>query len=450
MAIALVWTFLFNPSIRFTESEVVLEKGEVYFAQQFVQKANGTVTPEQEQMDTATIGAKELVYTVQKGPFRKEHILSYEVVDTRPPQLSVLSSSIQVEAGTSLTEEWMKENISVDEGTLTFSTDYDATAAGYYTVSVKAVDESGNESSCTYEVVVEDREAPLVFRNGDGTQIELGEEFQLGRTISYGDNTDPAPVLETEGRVNTAQVGKYPIRATLTDASGNQTKWSFTVEVVEEVPEPEDDNSYYAFSDFMADHAGPNRQFGIDVSRWQGDIDFQKVKEAGCAFVIMRIGYSEEGVFSTDTYFRQNFENAKKVGLPIGIYLFSYDNNEEDVRSSARMMFEELGEETLQMPVVFDWENFYYFQNYGISFQQLNHLYDVFAEEVTNRGYDCMLYGSKTYLQSVWKHTDSRPVWLAHFTSKTTYEGPYRIWQASARGRIPGIDGYVDMNILYE
>jgi GH25 family lysozyme M1 (1,4-beta-N-acetylmuramidase) len=114
------------------------------------------------------------------------------------------------------------------------------------------------------------------------------------------------------------------------------------------------------------------------------------------------------------------------------------------------MLLKQIEGMNLELPIVFDWENFSHFQQYGISFQQLNHLYDVFEEEVTAAGYDSMLYGSKYYLQAVWAHTDTRPVWLAHFTSQTNYEGPYKIWQASATGQVPGIDAYVDMNILYD
>ena len=85
-----------------------------------------------------------------------------------------------------------------------------------------------------------------------------------------------------------------------------------------------------------------------------------------------------------------------------------------------------------------------------MSFITLNRLYDAFAEELGSAGYECMLYGSKNYLEKIWADTDTRPVWLAHYTDQTNYKGPYRIWQASCTGRINGIDGDVDMDILYD
>ncbi len=449
-AVSFAWAFFLNPTIAFTEDGPLLERLSRRPAMEFVKEANGEVTPESLYLDTREVGEHHLRYTVKKWFFTKTYELGYMVEDTTPPKLTLISEKIALDFGAPYAEPEMRENVHTDEGQLFFETDLDTQISGSYFVRVTALDASGNRSETRFEVMVGDVEAPLVFRSGAGTVIKVGDDFDVTKVISYGDNVDPSPVLETTGKVNVSEVGKYPIHAVLTDASGNSTEWDFTVEVAEEIPDDQTTPSYYPFADFMEDHAGEGRHFGIDVSRWQGDIDFNAVKAAGCEFVIIRIGYAEEGVFYTDKYFAQNIAGAKSAGIPTGIYVYSYDNNEEDIRSSAAMMFEELGNVALELPVVFDWENFSRFQNYGISFQNLNHLYDVFAEEVVGRGYDSMLYGSKYYLQNVWTHTDTRPVWLAHYTSQTTYGGPYRIWQAAATGKIAGINGYVDMNIMYD
>lgn len=449
--LCLVWAFFLNPKIRFPEEMPVLEKGVSYPAAEFIEETNGKVTPERPYLDTETVGDKTVSYAVKRFLVTKTYEMAYTVVDTTPPVITVLSQEVEWEPGAPYPEEEMRKNIAVDEGELFFTTDYDSAFAGIYTVSVTAVDEAGNRSESHYEVVVGDTEPPTVLRSGSGTVIEVGDSLEIEKVISYGDNADHAPVLETSGNVDIYTPGKYTVHASLTDASGNVTRWDIAVEVVEEIEDEEQsDPPFYPFSQFRQDYAGSGRHFGIDISRWQGDVDFEAVKNAGCEFVIMRIGYSEDGVFEVDKYYRQNMERAKAAGIPVGIYLFSYDNTVEEVKSSVAMMFEELGNISLEMPVVFDWENFSRYQNYQLSFQGLNHLYDVFEDEVTARGYDCMLYGSKYYLQTVWKHTDIRPIWLANFTKQTTYEGQYRIWQASATGKIDGIDGYVDMNILYD
>lgn len=441
--------FFLIPSITFDKEKHVLERGELYRAEDIIMKANGTVTPEEEYIPTEEVGNKSFKYVVQSGPFKRTIEFKYEVKDTKPPVIELKEKIVEMNPGESLTEENVSQNVSINEGVLSFETDYNPYNASSYVVKVKAVDEFGNESSSEYEVIIKDVEEPTVFRTGNNVVIERGKPFLINEIISYGDNVDAHPTLVTEGEVNTAVAGEYPIHATLTDYSGNVMEWDFTVIVADQIEQKEHAHDYDAFEDVLVEHAGENRKFGIDVSTWQGDIDFEAVKEAGCEFVIIRIGFSHKGVFKVDEKYRQNIENAKAVGLPVGIYLFSYDNTEEYLVSSLEGMFEELGEESLELPIVFDWENFQNYQDYEMSFQMLNHLYDVFEREVTNRGYESMLYGSKYYLEHIWQKTDERPVWLALYTDENDYEGPHRIWQLSGTGRINGIVGNVDLDIMY-
>ena len=303
------------------------------------------------------------------------------------------------------------------------------------------------EFTLPYTVV--DTEPPLKIWSGNGTVLQRGTEFDINKVIGYGDNADPEPKLTVDGEVDMGTNGKYPLHVTVTDASGNSTSWDLTVEVADSVPVYTDNSERTKFSDFAFAYAGDGRTFGIDVSTWQGDIDFDAVKAAGCDFAIIRIGYSKDGEITLDDKFDQNYERAKAAGIRTGIYLFSYDNTEKDVRAAADQIAEKLGEEVPELPVVFDWEDFGRFQTYKMSFADLNKLYDAFADELAGKGYDCMLYGNKNSLENIWKDTDTRPVWLAHYTDKTDYDGPYRMWQASCTGRIDGIDGDVDMDIMY-
>ena len=165
---------------------------------------------------------------------------------------------------------------------------------------------------------------------------------------------------------------------------------------------------------------------------------------------MMRIGFAYDGKLTLDKSFKANIEGARKAGMPAGIYYYSHDKSEEEVLSSLNDIFTELDGMSLELPIVFDWENFSDFQDYGISFQDLERLYEVFDEEVREHGYQPMLYGSKYYLENVWKHADRHPVWLAHYTDWSSYQGPYQLWQLSAWGSIEGIDGYVDLDILFE
>lgn len=303
------------------------------------------------------------------------------------------------------------------------------------------------EFTLSYTVV--DTVAPLQLWSGDGTVLERGGKFDIQNVIAYGDNADPAPEVKLDGKVNMDENGDYPLHVTVTDASGNSTDWDLTVTVADSLPSWEDNSPRTPFGDFAEEYKGGGRSFGIDVSAWQDEIDFKAVKKAGCEFVIIRIGYSENGSMTLDKRFEENFKKAKEAGLKVGVYAFSYDRSEEEVRAVADQVIEKLGGESLDLPVAFDWEDFGAFQSYGMSFHDLNGLYDAFADELAKSGYECMLYGSKVRLEKVWDDTDTRPVWLAHYIDKTDYKGPYILWQASCTGNIDGIGGDVDLDILY-
>ena len=438
-----------RPELDFVQELPVLEKGMVYSAEEQILKSKGEVSTETETLYTGEVGEYEAHYTVKRWLFEKEYVLSYKVEDTTPPDIVIHNMTVYKNPNEAYSSEEMLENVETDEGTLSFETDYDARMAGVYRVDITADDGYGNIAQAFYEVVVRDISAPFVFRNGKGTKILKGSEFNINTVISYGDNADPKPECIVEGEVDTSTAGVYPLHVLLRDASGNSREWDLNVEVVEEMPEEETHSIPYAFADFQKRYAHPDRKLGIDVSFWQGDVDYEAVRDAGCDFVILRIGYSYKGELTLDRKYAQNIERIQKAGIPVGIYLFCYDNNEEDLLSSLEMVFEELEGVDVALPIAFDWENFGKYQNYELSFQQLNHLYDVFEKEVTNRGYQSLLYASKYYLQNIWNDTDNRPIWLAQYSGWPTYDGPYQFWQLSESGTIAGIHGFVDLDIWF-
>jgi GH25 family lysozyme M1 (1,4-beta-N-acetylmuramidase) len=244
--------------------------------------------------------------------------------------------------------------------------------------------------------------------------------------------------------------GKYPLRIVVSDASGNKTDFDMTIKVNDSVPPGPDTSERVKFGDFVESHKGDKKLFGIDISSWQGEVDFEKVRDAGCEFVMIRLGYSSDGEVTIDSKFDENIAGARAAGLKIGVYLYSYDNNEEDVRASAEQLLEKLDGAELDLPVAFDWEDFTHFQTYGMSFDDLNGLYDVFEKEIRLAGYNCMLYGSMNYLEKVWKDTDKRPIWVASYGKHSGYEGPRVMWQAANTGRIDGISGDVDIDLMYQ
>ena len=119
------------------------------------------------------------------------------------------------------------------------------------------------------------------------------------------------------------------------------------------------------------------------------------------------------------------------------------------MKSTLNQIFEELDGTSLELPIVFDWEDFGRFNKYGFTFQDLNKLYDVFRSEVEAHGYKSMLYSSKFYLDRIWVYTDVEPTWLAQYADWPSYKGPYDVWQLSDSGVIDGIDAYVDLDIMF-
>ena len=206
------------------------------------------------------------------------------------------------------------------------------------------------------------------------------------------------------------------------------------------------------FSDIYSKHKTDSTEIGIDVSKWQGDIDFEKVKDAGSTFVIMRIGVQKYsgGELNIDEYYKENIKKAKSAGLKVGVYLYSIATNVDEAISHANWVINALDGVSLDLPVVFDWESWSDWNSYKISFYDINNIANTFIKTVENSGYQGMLYSSKFYLEKIWTNKYNFPVWLAHYIEQTNYEGDYIIWQMCNNGRINGIYGDVDIDIMYK
>ncbi|MDE7121722.1 MAG: hypothetical protein K2O42_06135, partial [Oscillospiraceae bacterium] len=302
------------------------------------------------------------------------------------------------------------------------------------------------EQIITYEV--RDTMPPVILNNGSGAFIRTGGECNLRNLIGYGDAEDPSPSLTYDGDVDTSVPGFYPLTVYITDRSGNQSVCALTVTVGDETPNVSSTRPQIHFQDFVSQYNDPGRgtSFGIDVSKWQGYIDYNAVKQAGCEFVLLRIGASYNNPPQMDEYYFYNIDSAKQAGLQVGVYFYTTDTTEEQIRADVAWIVENLNGRELDFPVVFDWEDFQHFQKYGISFYELNRLYQVFSEELRQSGYDAMLYGSKNYLLNVWGTPEDCPVWLAHYTQQTDYPGNYQFWQRTDAGIMPGIAVPVDFD----
>lgn len=318
-------------------------------------------------------------------------------------------------------------------------------------IDFEYINDDGIKIKYNYEINVVDREAPLIWL-GKSYNVTRGSEDNLIDKIMCGDNYDNNPECVIEGDYNLDNVGSYNLVFKATDSSGNVSKKKFILNVNEASSKKESNGvkSVTEFSDVIKNYKNDNTQIGIDVSKWQGDIDFSKLKSAGVEFVIIRIGSSTgiNGENFIDSKFIQNIKNANSVGIPVGVYFYSYANSVDRAISDAKWIIENIKDYKVELPIAFDWENWGSFNTYELSFFGLTNMAKRFMDTVKSAGYDAMLYSSKTYLENIWMSVDY-PVWLAHYTKNTNYAGDYSYWQICSNGRVDGINGDVDIDIRY-
>ena len=306
-----------------------------------------------------------------------------------------------------------------------------------------------------YKVV--DVNPPSFIQASSSKSTLLTQVINPCESIVYGDDYDAKPKCEIVGEVDYTKLGSYKVKYVLTDSSGNTKDKDLTINVLSSYPQGGGSSSspktYTYIENVIRDHKNDNTMIGIDVSRWQGTVDWQQVKDAGIEFVIMRIGVQTdpEETLDMDTKYKSYIESAKAMGLKIGVYVYTTAINREMGVKTAQFVLDTLDGEKLDLPIVYDWENWSKFMNYNISLHTLKDSYDAFKETVEKAGYESTLYSSKYYLENAWLNTEKDDVWLAHYNDHTNYQGNYYMWQMCSDGKVPGItENTVDIDIYYK
>ncbi len=197
------------------------------------------------------------------------------------------------------------------------------------------------------------------------------------------------------------------------------------------------------------------KSFGIDVSKYQGDIDWFKVKNSGVDFAIIRVGYRgyKGGDINIDENFYKNIEGAIKNNIDVGIYFYSAARNEREAIKEAKWVVDTISpyKNKIAYPVVFDLEDFNRGRLEYTSNASLNKAATAFLDYIDKSGYNPMLYGSRSRFGTTWynKTLSKYKVWLAHYIESTDYKGKYDMWQYTSTGKVDGIKGNVDINIAY-
>ena len=187
---------------------------------------------------------------------------------------------------------------------------------------------------------------------------------------------------------------------------------------------------------------------GVDVSVYQGNIDWNKAKADGIEFAIMRAGYGKY-VSQKDKYFDQNMKNAKAAGLPCGVYWFSYALTPEDAIKEADACYEVIKNYKLEYPVSFDMETE---SQMKLPKETVAQIIEAFCGRMESYGYYTTLYTYASFLNYKVEDRifDKYDIWVAHYnTSKPAFNRNYGLWQYSCTGSVQGITGNVDRDYVY-
>lgn len=187
---------------------------------------------------------------------------------------------------------------------------------------------------------------------------------------------------------------------------------------------------------------------GIDVSKWQGNIDWNRVKASGVDFAILRAGYGSVSS-QKDPTFEDNYQNAKAAGIPVGAYHYSYAKDIAGAKREAQTFLEWIKGKQFEYPVVFDIEES---ATYNLGRNTVSEIIKTFCSIVEAAGYYVSVYTNKNWLDHVVSDEvkSKYDTWLAQWTSTPSYIGPYGMWQYTSSGVVDGISGRVDMDIAYK
>lgn len=191
---------------------------------------------------------------------------------------------------------------------------------------------------------------------------------------------------------------------------------------------------------------------GIDVSKWNGNIDWTKVKNAGISYAIIRVGYrgSSKGSLIDDSMFKTNIAGATAAGIKVGVYFFSQAVNEVEAVEEASMVIDRLSGYGLSLPVYLDVEKSGG-RGDNIDKNMRTAVCKTFCQTITNAGYRAGVYSNKNWLTEKINTGElaGYSIWVAHYTDTCGYTGSYSMWQYTDKGSVDGISGDVDLNRSY-
>lgn len=187
---------------------------------------------------------------------------------------------------------------------------------------------------------------------------------------------------------------------------------------------------------------------GVDVSTFQGNIDWEKVKAAGIGFAILRVGYGSDMKSQDDRTFKRNADECTRLGIPFGVYIYSYANSIDKAISEAKHTLRLIKGYNLSYPVFYDLEDV---TTSRCTKDLIGRMADAYCEAIAKAGYKVGIYANKYWFENILISPvfNKYDKWIAQYNSKCTYQGKYTMWQYSSSEIVPGIKGKCDVNYCY-
>lgn len=251
----------------------------------------------------------------------------------------------------------------------------------------------------------------------------------------------------SDGKINSWRYSNGQLRKTAPSASGASNAWEWT------------DEGFVNDRNELIDEATMK---GVDVSVWNGLIDWEKVAETDVDYAIIRIGFGSDYLSQDDIYAERNIRGCVENGIPFGVYLYSYAENTEMAKSEAEHTLRvlktvhdnisaEVGEYDLNFPVFYDMEDERV--QAGLSPARLGEMAKAYCTAIRKNGYKVGIYANlywwNNHLTDPYFSTDYLCRWVAQYNSYCTYTDTYDMWQCTDSGYVYGIGSGVDLNFWY-
>ena len=280
------------------------------------------------------------------------------------------------------TKKRVSDYIESINGKIVNDYEIDSLKLGIQELTYEFINDDGIKLKQSFKIDVQDKTPPIIWL-GNSYNIAVGSNDTIVQNILCGDNVDNNPNCYIKGDYDLNVVNKYPLEFVAEDKYGNISSKKFTLNVYKPSNYSSSSSkkpSYKKYADIVSKYKKENTKIGLDLSEWQDYPDFDKLKAAGVEFVILRVGGTKgrEGDYFLDKSFKHNIEEANRVGIPVGLYFFSYATSVKKAEENAKWLLDQIGDKRIDLPISFDWENWNKFNQYHISFFELSQMADAF------------------------------------------------------------------------